>query len=378
MKRIEKILNISQSIYNNIIGNNPIDKSISPKDNIYERGFSSQNIVNNIKKMENIDTEKYYAAFSLHIRKSKRKILISNMYRVAAVVAFVVSFSLLYKYTSDYKVEIVSLNNQQKIEKIVLNKPILITSSGERLIIGDSPIKSIDKALVNVSDKSIEYLSKSIEVPQKLTYNTLIVPKCGLFTLTLSDGTKVWLNSETELKYPTVFLGDKREVFIKGEAFFEVAKDKTKPFYVNTGGAVVKVLGTGFNVKSYNKEFFEATLVHGSINVYDKDNSVILKPGCQASLSENRFNVKCVDVDLFTAWKDGYFVFKNSSLGDIFKCLSDWYDFEYVFEDADIEAMEYTSKLKRFNDLSKVIEILSKTKDFKMIKKGKTIYIRRN
>jgi len=381
MKNIEEILNTSQEKYNKIIGKQN-EKSFNMLENDLDENFykslSSSSIVENIYKLKNIHTEDCYKVVERHINKSKRHYLFIGLYRVAAVVAIVTLFSLLYKYSSDYKVQVVALNKQTKIGKQIVNKPILVTSTGERLVIGESNLKSKDKSLISVSNQSLKYSKKSNVLPHKLTYNTLIVPKCGLFNLTLSDGTKVWLNSETVLKYPSVFSKNMREVFIKGEAFFEVAKNRNKPFYVHAGGSIVRVLGTGFNVKSYNSEPLVTTLVHGKVEVSDNSNSVILKPGNQALVTERGIKINTVDIEMYTAWKDGYFVFKEVPLKDIFKEISDWYGFDYVFEDKEVASIKYTSKLKKFENFPKLLEILRNTGGFNTIQKGNTIYIRKN
>jgi transmembrane sensor len=203
-------------------------------------------------------------------------------------------------------------------------------------------------------------------------YNTMTTPNGRQFVVVLSDGTKVWLNSASSLRYPTVFTGNERKVQITGEAYFEVAKDAGKPFRVAVNGkAEIEVLGTHFNIKGYgNEEIIKTTLLEGAVKISmsanaaspnSKQNAVVLKPGQQAQLNQSigqQQNIKVsddVDVSSVMAWKDGLFNFEGMHLKEVMKQLERWYDIEVVYEGA-VSDIEFYGELSRNNSLDKILE----------------------
>jgi len=182
------------------------------------------------------------------------------------------------------------------------------------------------------------------EKPTNVLYNTLTTPRGGQYQLVLPDGSKVWLNAASSIRYPTAFAGDERKVEITGEAYFEVAKDAKKPFRVHFTSAgregAVEVLGTHFNVNAYDDEpTIKTTLLEGSVKVTKDAASAILRPGQQASVSpstgEGRgeaISVQTADVDQAVAWKNGRFYFENADIKTIMRQVSRWYDVEVVYE----------------------------------------------
>lgn len=171
----------------------------------------------------------------------------------------------------------------------------------------------------------------------EVVYNIMSIPKGRQFHITLPDGTQVWLNSASSIRYPTAFIGDERRVEITGEAYFEVARNKKKPFRVSVNNkAELEVLGTHFNVNAYDDEQnIAATLLEGSVAVASSDHSVVLKPGQQAQVTKdmkNDINVANADVDKVMAWKNGLFNFEDASLEQVMRQLSRWYDIEVIYE----------------------------------------------
>lgn len=205
----------------------------------------------------------------------------------------------------------------------------------------------------------------------EVSYNTMSTPKGRQFSLRLPDGTRVWLNAASSIRYPTTFVGTERKVEIRGEAYFEVVKNAKMPFRVNLNNrAEVEVLGTSFNLNAYeNDASISATLLEGSVKVADykimnADGVVTLKPGQQAQIMQLAQNTKPgikviydTDIDKVMAWKNGAFNFTDVSLKDVMKQLERWYDIEVVFESV-VPKVELTGKMTRDVTLNELLKNL--------------------
>ena len=211
--------------------------------------------------------------------------------------------------------------------------------------------------------------------PDTLVYNVLSVPRSCEYRLRLADGTMVWLNSDSELRYPVNFAGRERRVFLKGEAYFDVAKCEGKKFIVHSGAAQVTVLGTEFNVKNYEDGAMAATLVEGSVLVDHAGQQCALVPGQQAMVDKEGIEVKEVETILYTAWKDGYFIYREASLDDIMQELSRWYDFTYFYQNSRVADLSLTAKLRKFDHVEDVFGILKMTGQVDFVVKGKTVTV---
>ncbi|MEG2339630.1 MAG: FecR domain-containing protein [Odoribacter sp.] len=209
-------------------------------------------------------------------------------------------------------------------------------------------------------------------------YHTLTVPRAGEYVMVLSDGSRVWLNSETEMKYPVVFSKDRREVFVTGEAFFEVVKDSTRPFIVCTAKTRTTVLGTSFNVMSYQDEQqTEITLVQGAVSVdAGKDNCRIL-PGQQVLVNNRSLKMdrREVNASFYTSWKDGLFDFDNMPLSELVAKLERWYDVDFFFMSRDAAERRFTGAIKRNNTLQFMLDFIQKTSGVHCVIKGKTVTV---
>jgi ferric-dicitrate binding protein FerR (iron transport regulator) len=195
----------------------------------------------------------------------------------------------------------------------------------------------------------------------------------------LADGTIVWLNSDSKLRYPVDFNTDERRVFLSGEAYFEVAHNANKPFIVDVEDSKIKVLGTSFNVRAYDIENkVVATLVTGSVKMNTKSkNQVIMFPGEQCVVNEKGdLDKRKVDVSLFTSWKDGRLKFKHQTLEEIMNTLYRWYDIEVVYENISVKDIYYSGNVKRYDDFENVIKLLEMAGTIKCSVKGKKVYIK--
>lgn len=198
-----------------------------------------------------------------------------------------------------------------------------------------------------------------------VTEQTVVrVPQGGEYSVILADGTKVWINSESELSFPSVFTGKERVVEVKGEAYFEVTKDADHPFVVKMGESAIRVLGTSFNACGYSEDSYEQiTLVSGSVEVDYRGKQYKLIPGEQleAISDGGEPNVKKVDVRLFASWKDGMFRFKDMPLDELVVKLKRWYDVNFVFENENCKTYRFTGAIKKDVDFHEFIQLIETT-----------------
>lgn len=211
--------------------------------------------------------------------------------------------------------------------------------------------------------------------------NNLTTPRGSEFMVMLEDSTKVWLNAESQLIYPESFDEKERRVKIKGEAYFQVAKDATRPFYVESSGITIRVYGTEFNINAYaeEKEVY-TTLVSGSISLQHANESkseLVLTPGHQAIYNKDNkiTSVKSVNTEAITSWHNGRFVFEEQTLEQIMKTLARWYNFEYEFDNENIRSTIFKGSAPRYANLSEVLSILEKSGGLKFRAKNNKIII---
>jgi transmembrane sensor len=204
---------------------------------------------------------------------------------------------------------------------------------------------------------------------KEIIYNTLSTGRGEIYSLSLSDGSRVWLNSASSIKYPVAFTGKERGVEITGEAYFEIAHDATKPFKVLAGGMETEVLGTKFNINSYSDEAtLRTTLLEGSVRVVKretgKENSVILKPGQQAVFGPNSpLTINhSPDLEEVMAWKNGKFVFNDVAIEEVMRQLERWYDVEIIYGDnMKNRSFHINGQISRYSNASKTLEMLAAT-----------------
>lgn len=210
-------------------------------------------------------------------------------------------------------------------------------------------------------------------------YNTITVPYGGTYTIELCDGTKVYLNSGTVFEFPSRFSGDRREVKLRGEAYFEVARNEGKPFVVEVNEIAVKVLGTSFNVKSYVDEpGVYTTLVNGSVAIVrDGQPERVIKPGEQAYYNKavGTLSISPVDVMEFTAWKDGLFYFKDLVLEEILRIVSRWYDLNVFYMNQGAKSVVYSGKLPMYSSVEDVLRKFEISGDVRFELKGRTLTV---
>ena len=260
-----------------------------------------------------------------------------------------------------------------------VTKAELVLADGHKVVLGTETIDSlVSEEGVNIvkDGNGVSYLGNKEE--GDLAYNIMRVPRGGEFKVRLQDGTLVYMNSETELKYPVRFVGKERRVYLSGEAYFEVQRDTTKPFIVVMNGNEVRVLGTEFNVRSYEDEKCQfTTLVAGKVLLTTHDHRCIeLLPNEQGIVDpQGDIRKEQVDVALYTAWKDGNFVFRKQSLEHIMEIVERWYDLKVTFEDEWCKQVSFSGNVERYDDFSKLAEMLEATGSVKFRIKNNDIYV---
>ncbi len=241
---------------------------------------------------------------------------------------------------------------------------MLITESGKSIVLNRQKANSIQVGEgIEVGYDSLQRMYYTLAGKEEVHYHVLRVPKGGEYKLVLEDGTVVWLNSESELRYPTVFRDSVREVELKGEGYFSVAKNAGIPFIVSSSGIRTKVYGTEFNVRSYSGEPVHVTLVKGSVSVGCEKEGVEyrLVPGENACFGEGRPEITQVDVRRFTAWKEGSFYYKNESLEKIMSDLQRWYNFKAFYEAMELKNLRFELWVDRNCDFQTIVDLLTAT-----------------
>ena len=258
-------------------------------------------------------------------------------------------------------------------------KATLTLASGETLNLREKEMTISGSAgMIRNEDHVLEYTTLKKTKNVRIEYNTLDIPRGGEYCLKLEDGTQVWLNADTRLRYPVVFGSQERRIYLEGEAYFQVKKDASRPFIVCADGVDITALGTEFNVSCGENAKVYTTLVQGSVNVRtSKGTDWILKPSEQAICDEDGWEVKVkkVKTGLYTSWKDGYYTFEQQPLEEIMNTLSRWYDIHVFFINSEVGRLRFSGRLRRYDDISNLLTMIKLTNDVNFEIKGKTIIV---
>ena len=294
----------------------------------------------------------------------------------AAVVLLAVGSFYFFKGEGDGKRDTVP-----SIALISAQRPTLKLNDGSVVLL-DSVAAGFEEEGVTVSRRggsTLAYLAGDTLGSGTLAYNTLNVPKGAEFNLVLADGTQVWLNAESKLKYPVVFGSEERVVELEGEGFFKVSKDASRPFRVKTKSQVVEVLGTEFNVRDYPGKPLAVTLVQGCVSVRENREDaeeILLEPGENASWRETgTLVVEKVDVRSYVAWKDGFFFYNDARLEDMLDELGRWYDFSVFYENPSVKDMRFKFWVNREEPPEKLVERLRELGILEVRWNGKSLVV---
>lgn len=357
----------------------------SPKNQLlYERILNEKNFAAHSEIYEGIDTAKAWFRLSPNTASSKKGKTLSLFIRYAAAILLPAMIAISsYWYLNRRPAEVV-----QPIAAISpgSRSAVLVLANGENVNLTHDFNKKIvekDGTVINNSHTELNYAGQASAVQKETPSNTLIVPCGGEYNLVLSDGSRVYLNSMSKLVFPVRFNGKSREVTLEGEAFFEVAKDKSRPFIVSIRGMKVEVLGTSFNIKSYpNDNLSFTTLMEGKVKVSSGDqlsNINYLEPNQQAVYDPavSGMIIQEVDAAQMVQWTKGRYTFTNQSLDEIMKTLARWYDFSYKFEDENLKSIRFEGGLNKYESIEPILDIIGRTGKVKVSVKGKEILFSR-
>ncbi|MGN6420109.1 MAG: FecR domain-containing protein [Pseudobacter sp.] len=254
-------------------------------------------------------------------------------------------------------------------------KAVLKLADGRTVVLdkdnsGNEDVK--DQGILNLDEKEMHYGGSA---GNAVAFNTVSTPRGVTYKLVLPDGTGVWLNTSSSIQFPTAFAGNKREVTITGETYFEVAKDAAKPFIVHTNDMAVQVLGTQFNIEAWpGKAVVNTTLLQGSVSVERGDKKVKLKPGQQAIAAQQITVSSNADIDQVMAWKQGKFVFRATNIQDIMENLARYYDFEVQYQGT-VTSSLFAGTFERNAPLSEILLFLEKTGGVRFRIEGRKVVV---
>lgn len=309
----------------------------------------------------------------------KRLFLSLYKYAAIAVIAFGVGFYTLHNRN-------VPGDFLSHLSPMDISEPVLLQNNQKYIALGaESFSLNEQKGIVknNHTDKLLSYhqedASRGFSFGKKRADNRLLVPQGQTYKLALADGTNVMLNAESELTFPSEFDTDRREVFLKGEAFFQVPHNEKAPFIVHTDQLDVQVLGTTFNVSGYNNEnMLKVTLVEGSIRIHQQGDSVKIRPNEQYNYNKNtrEKRVQTVDTELFTSWVNDEYIFKDTTLDEIFNRINHWYMFDVTYESPSLKEKRFFLTIGRDASLDQIIQIINSTEEVCIEKKDNHIVVK--
>lgn len=316
---------------------------------------------------------------------TSRKFSIASWVKVAALLVAVVSVGIILLYDakqSGFNSPAVVSQDENDIALPEYNEATITLADGSTIVLSDSMegilARELGVVIRKADDGSIFYEAKQADVTGgKVNYNTFSTPKGSTYRILLPDGTKVWLNTASSIRYPLVFTGTERNVSLSGEAYFEVAPDVSKPFKVEANGSVIQVLGTHFNVSAYTDERqTTTTLVEGAVNVSKNGNTVTLKPNEQAVVDESTGEIRQSAINIRTAiaWKDGYFRFDDDSIEEIVSKVSRWYDIEAVEYQGEFNE-RFSGTFQRSKNVSQLFSHLERLAPIRFEIKGRRVVI---
>lgn len=322
-------------------------------------------------RYEQNDIEQEWNLFRQRMRRHRQL----YSWTIAASICLLLAGGFIYWYFYVTSPSIILAREDQR------NGISLILDNGQEVCLSDSLVSSHLAPGTQIHPEKLEYTEEKETSPSRITYNTLIVPKGTYYHLILSDGTKIWLNADTRIHYPVQFDKFSREISLKGEAYFEVAADSSRPFIVHTEGMRVKVLGTKFNVNSYQDDGkIYAMLEKGSVEVSNGQDSLLLRPR-QIAYTDTRaknapLTVKSCDPSLFTAWKEGELRFRNTSLTQILKQISRCYDVTVIL-DRDYQEEYFSGDISYHTPLADLLQAIEASTPVRFLIEGHTVYMKK-
>lgn len=329
---------------------------------------------------EKINDTKAFSVFEKRVRKVSSR-SIGNWWKYAAVLLFPILVVGSWKLMHETEQVSIVASSVAPIQP-GCSQAVLVLDDGRKVFLKEEEegVISEDKEITVTGEKDrLVYTSSEGKNVDEIRFNELEVPRGGEYKVRLADGTLVYLNSATRMKYPVKFDEKERKVYLSGEAYFEVAKDPERPFFVEMEGVEVRVYGTSFNVNTHQKGNIQTVLVKGSIGVKVLSSGMesMIRPGQMAEFKQGntKVDVKDVNVAVYTDWKDGIFRFENQRLEDILAVLSNWYDMNVFYQTVSVKELHFSGYMERYKDVSVILEAITLSTGVTFSIQGKTIIV---
>lgn len=378
---------ISKSLSGNITKGEQAELDSWREENEYNQRLFEQ-ICSETTMREKFDQYKHsnvQTAFDAFVKKREelhsRRRWIGTLSRYAAIIIVPVLVVVFY-YIKKETVKVTERSQfASELATIQRNLPVLTLSNGKEMVLYNQELllEEENGVRISVNEEGRMQYDKADSVGAEMVYNTLTTPSRCDFMFILADGTRVWMNAKSSLRYPVAFHGKERVVYAEGEIYLEVARDEKHPFFVMLNGMKVEVLGTSFNVNSYaDEDYAEVTLVEGRVAAHVDDKSYDLLPSRQLRWDKKNesVDIRIVNVDDYIAWKRGQYVFKGRSLEEVAKVLERWYDMEIIFEDEKSKKTVYTGVINKEENFDAFVLRLRETSSLSCRMESNRLYIK--
>lgn len=304
------------------------------------------------------------------IRRSRNKFMLIAACSVGIV--FGLTLMLLLPAKNDLEEKNINYSELQSFKKGKNNNEIIITSKDKQITIEgkNAEIKYDSIGSFTVNKKTIHSDTITEPAASEISYTQLSVPYGKRVTLTLADGSCLWVNSGTTVIYPTIFSGNKREIFIEGEIYAEISHDEKRPFIIKTDRLEISVLGTSFNLSAYRDDSFKRiVLVSGSVKINENGTNTQLKPNQAYTSSQGEYNIETVNTEIYTSWREGLYIFQDEPIGNILQQLGRYYNVTMLFP-SEPSGILCSGKLELKEDIAHILSNLSQIGSFNYGAKG--------
>lgn len=330
---------------------------------LYEEVGDDEYLAGEFRRYAGWEPARGYRKFRKNMR---RQSIQRSIIRLSVAASILIAFGAIWLLAERNRPED-CVKMAETVVELGTCRAFLQLSSGERIVLEKSGQRDLQETTGNIRIDSgkVVYSAPVASQSGTVVYNTLSVPHGGEYHLLLADGTTVHLNAGSELRYPVAFAAAERKVQLKGEAWFEVAKDAERPFYVETDEVSIRVYGTAFNVNTHGLRTTETVLVEGEIGISGKGSAGErrMRPGQLAACDHRSGEItfREVDVRKYIAWKDGEFCFNDDTLEEILEELGRWYDVKVVFRSAGKKDIQFSGHLKRYENIRKILGAISES-----------------
>ena len=357
-------------------------RSVSPRhEELFQRMLSSEHVEKSISRFVKTEEEEERGWRQLQQKaRSGRSVRKIKWFPYAAAIVLILSVGGVFYFSGDKEqTEILPIAKNEV--QVPGSRAVLILPDGRKVDLENEVLRSDlaqSDSLLLVSARSLKY--RDIDSPDATEiFHTLEIPRGGEYLLTLSDGTMIYLNSESTLSFPVKFQGKERKVYLTGEAYFKVAKNTEHPFVVTAGELEVLVTGTTFGVRAYKDEKdIQTTLESGQVTVRVEGKSVKLVPNKQVLFNKSTMGleVRDVDVDLYLAWADGRLVYDNCPLEKILTDLGRWYNINVFYSRDELRSYQFSLNMKKHEEFTQVLELIGKTGEVQFEIKDNTVIVK--